>query len=108
GRGWTGSRGGSVGCGAVRRHAPMVLPRGRPGARITRNGRCGRNPGMASSSARTQSPRPGGSLMADETTPETTAPAEAAPAGETNTVPDAVIGLVTDGAYTLIIAQFKN
>ena len=46
--------------------------------------------------------------MADETTPETTAPAEAAPAGETNTVPDAVIGLVTDGAYTLIIAQFKN
>lgn len=46
--------------------------------------------------------------MADETTPETTAPAEAAPAGETNTVPDAVIGLVTDGAYTLIIAQFKD
>lgn len=46
--------------------------------------------------------------MADETTPETTAPAEAAPAGATNPVPDAVIGLVTDGAYTLIIAQFKN
>lgn len=55
--------------------------------------------------------------MTDETTPETTAPAEAAPAaapadvapaGETNTVPDAVIGLVTDGAYTLIIAQFKD
>ncbi|MFN8621260.1 MAG: DUF1269 domain-containing protein [Chloroflexota bacterium] len=66
--------------------------------------------------------------MADEKAPETTAPAadtapaaadaapaaaDAAPAAEAAApaaaeTPDAVIGLVTDGAYTLIVAQFKT
>ncbi len=54
--------------------------------------------------------------MTDETTPETTAPAATpaqpaaadASAPAAADVPDAVIGLATDGAYTLIIAQFKD
>ncbi len=50
--------------------------------------------------------------MTEDTTPQETPAADAAPPAEvvstTGGVPDAVIGLATDGAYTLIIAQFKN
>jgi uncharacterized membrane protein len=50
--------------------------------------------------------------MADQTTPETTPAtdeAAAAPATpEASDRPDAVIGLVTDGAYSLIVGVFSN
>ena len=51
--------------------------------------------------------------MADEPKPETTTPAVAAVPAEAAApaeggAPDAVVGLATDGAYTVIIAQFKD
>ena len=45
---------------------------------------------------------------AEAAAPAAEAAAPAADAAATTTQPDAVIGLVTDGAYTLIVAQFKT